>query len=87
MNNNMYYSNCSQIHNHEVLGSTMMGEECEDRHNHRFATVSGIDIPLPGGNHVHELYTNTDFFSEHHHHIEGHQVLLYQLVKVNMSIL
>ena len=48
-------------HNHEILGSTMITEECEDRHSHHFAAVSGMAIPLPGGNHVHELFTITDF--------------------------
>lgn len=65
------YNNYIQTHNHEIIGSTMMAEECEDRHNHRFATISGMAIPIPGGNHVHEFYTNTDFFSEHYHHMEG----------------
>lgn len=71
MNYNDNYYNCRQRHTHEVVGSTMMAEECEDRHNHRFATVSGMAIPLPNGSHVHELFTNTDFFSDHYHYIEG----------------
>lgn len=65
------YNSCTMTHNHEILGSTKMAEECEDRHNHRFAAISGRAIPLPGGNHVHELFTNTDFFSGHYHQIEG----------------
>lgn len=71
MGYNDNYNNCRQTHTHEIIGSTKMAEECEDRHNHRFAAVSGMAIPLPGGNHVHELFTNTDFFSEHYHRIEG----------------
>lgn len=67
-NNN---NNRMQRHVHEIIGSTMMAEEGEDRHNHRFATVSGMAIPVAGGSHVYELFTNTDFFSEHFHHIEG----------------
>ena len=65
------YNNCRQRHNHEIIGSTMMAEECDDRHNHRFAAVSGMAIPISGGNHVHELFTNTDFYSNHYHRIEG----------------
>ena len=70
---NLYDNNnrCRQTHNHEIVGSTKMAEECKDRHNHRFAAVSGMAIPLPDGNHVHELFTNTDFFNNHYHHIEG----------------
>ncbi|WMM26348.1 YmaF family protein [Tissierella sp. MB52-C2] len=65
------YNNFRQTHIHEIIGNTKMTEECEDRHNHRFAAVSGMAISLPGGNHLHELFTNTDFFSKHYHHIEG----------------
>lgn len=61
MNHYDNYSNCRQAHNHEIIGSTRMAERGEDRHNHRFAAVSGRAIPVPDGNHVHELFTNTDF--------------------------
>ncbi len=71
MNHYDNYSNCRQAHNHEIIGSTRMAERGEDRHNHRFAAVSGRAIPLPDGNHVHELFTNTDFFLDHYYQIEG----------------
>ncbi len=38
----------------------------EDRHNHRVAGVTGEAIPLQGGNHVHEIRTNTDFLDHFH---------------------
>ena len=31
---------CNMQHVHEILGSTLIAERCEDPHNHRFATVS-----------------------------------------------
>ena len=52
-------------HVHEFLGSTMFAEECEDRHNHRFAGVTGEAI-RKGNSHVHKLATNTDFVDHHH---------------------
>ena len=54
-----------QTHVHEFLGSTKLAEEEEDRHNHRFAGVTGEAIPR-GNNHFHEIRTNTDFLDHHH---------------------
>lgn len=51
---------------HEFLGSVKLAEECEDRHNHRFAGVSGQQIPIGRGQHVHEIATNTDFLDHFH---------------------
>jgi hypothetical protein len=67
------YSHCEdpdkpQFHNHEVLGSVMLAEEGNDRHNHRFAAISSDAIRVEGG-HVHKLMTPTDFFEDHHHAI------------------
>lgn len=59
-----------QTHVHEFLGSTMLAEEGNDRHNHRFAGVSGEAIFISGGNHRHEVFSNTDFFDNHHHMFE-----------------
>ncbi len=56
-------------HVHEFLGSTKLAEEGEDRHNHRFAGVTGEAIPIRGGSHRHRLFTNTDFFENHHHEL------------------
>ena len=58
-------------HTHEFLGSTRFAEECEDRHNHRFAGVSGPAIYLPDNSHVHEYAANTDFYEDHYHEVEG----------------
>ena len=58
-----------QTHVHEYLGSVKLAEEGEDRHNHRFAGVTGEAIFLQGGSHVHDLWTNTDFFEDHHHEL------------------
>ena len=59
-----------QTHVHEVQGSVMLAEECDDRHNHRFATVTTDAIPLPHGDHKHGFMVNTDFF-DHHHEVAG----------------
>jgi hypothetical protein len=57
-----------QTHTHEFEGSTKLAEEAEDRHNHRFAGVTTQMIPFPDG-HRHVVFTNTDFFENHHHEI------------------
>jgi len=59
-----------QTHTHEFEGSVMLAEEGEDRHNHRFAGVSGEAIRVPGS-HVHEIKTRTDFFENHFHNIKS----------------
>lgn len=53
-----------QKHVHEFLGSTKLAEE-EERHNHRFAGVTGEAIPT-NGSHKHKVCSKTDFF--HHLH-------------------
>ena len=58
-----------QKHVHEFEGSTKLAEENDERHNHRFAGVTGEAIPLPHCNHFHKIDTNTDFF-DHFHEIE-----------------
>lgn len=58
-----------QTHVHEFEASTHLAETGEDRHNHRFAGVTGEVIPLGNGKHKHELRTNTDFFVNHHHQV------------------
>jgi hypothetical protein len=62
--------NC-QTHVHEFLGSTHLAEAGEDRHNHRFAGVTGEAIPRGSGKHVHRFRSNTDFFENHHHMVTG----------------
>lgn len=59
-----------QTHVHEFQGSTMLAEECRNRHNHRFAGVSGEAIFMADGNHRHEVFGNTDFFDNHYHEFE-----------------
>ncbi|MGG1663540.1 YmaF family protein [Brevibacillus sp. NRS-1366] len=54
-----------QRHVHEFLGSTRLAEEGDERHNHRFAGVTGQAIPR-GNSHVHIIRTNTDFFDHFH---------------------
>ena len=54
-----------QTHVHEFLGSTKFAEKGAERHNHRFAGVSGEAIPY-GNSHVHEIRTNTDFVDHFH---------------------
>lgn len=60
--------NFERGHVHEFLGSTKLAEKGDERHNHRFAGVSGEAIPK-NGSHVHKICTNTDFF-DHFHRIE-----------------
>ncbi len=57
-----------QRHVHEFVGSTQFAEEGDDRHNHRFAGVSGEAI-RKGRSHVHCIRTSTDTFEDHHHEI------------------
>lgn len=56
----------TQTHTHEFTGSTKLAEECEERHNHRFAGVTSEEIPIKCDRHIHALLTNTDFFDHHH---------------------
>ncbi|WP_438447700.1 YmaF family protein [Gorillibacterium sp. sgz5001074] len=55
-----------QTHVHEFQGSTKLAEEGSDRHNHRFAGVTGQVIPC-GDSHVHEIrFIHTDFLNHFH---------------------
>jgi hypothetical protein len=55
-----------QTHTHEFELSTKLAEECNERHNHRSAGVTGQAIPIGCGNHKHEIFTRTDFFDHFH---------------------
>ena len=59
-----------QTHTHEVQGSVMLAEQGQDRHNHRFATVTTQEILLSHGDHKHNFSVNTDFF-DHLHEVAG----------------
>ncbi|MGE5560793.1 MAG: YmaF family protein [Chloroflexota bacterium] len=59
-----------QKHVHEILGSTKLAETGADRHNHRFAVISGQAI-CTDTSHVHRVFTRTDFFNNHFHFISG----------------
>ena len=69
----MYNQNCSeQKHVHEITGSTQIFQECKDCHNHRFCTVSGEAMPIPGKkDHYHEVKFRTDFADGHYHEFCG----------------
>lgn len=54
-----------QTHVHEFTASTKLAERGDDRHNHRFAGVTGQVIPS-GNSHIHQLIVNTDFFNHLH---------------------
>jgi hypothetical protein len=58
-------SQTTQTHDHEFEASTKLAEECEDRHNHRFAGVTSEVIPVDKETHVHAILTNTDFLNHH----------------------
>lgn len=55
----------TQTHVHEFNSSTKLAEPNADRHNHRFAGVTGQAIRR-GKSHVHRIVTNTDFFGHFH---------------------
>lgn len=57
-------------HDHEILGSTQIAERCECAHNHRFATVSDVEIKFKGS-HVHKVNFRTDSFDGHYHEFSG----------------
>ena len=59
-----------QTHDHEFLGSVKLAEQGDDRHNHRFASVTTQVILIPGGGHKHAFMVNTDFL-DHLHEIAG----------------
>lgn len=58
-----------QSHVHEFSGSTRIAGPNNSEHNHRFAGVTSGAIPLPGGNHMHVIFANTDFAISHIHEI------------------
>lgn len=61
-----------QKHVHEITGITEIVRECHDCHNHRFATVSGEAMPIPGKqDHYHEIKFRTDFADGHYHEFCG----------------
>jgi hypothetical protein len=56
----------AQTHLHEFEGSTKLAEQGADRHNHRFAGVTGQVIRV-GKSHIHEIdLTHTDFLNHFH---------------------
>ncbi|WP_428993735.1 YmaF family protein [Brevibacillus choshinensis] len=50
---------------HEFTGSTKFAEEGDERHNHRFAGVTGKAIRR-GNSHIHIIRTKADFFDHFH---------------------
>lgn len=63
-------SNNQQTHTHEFVASTKLAVQGINRHNHRFAGVTSEAIPLPSGNHIHQIKKeNTDFFLSHFHEV------------------
>ena len=57
-------------HVHEYSESVKLAEECDDRHNHRAAGVTGEAIPIQGGtNHVHKIKNDNTDFLDHFHKI------------------
>ncbi|MBO9598775.1 MAG: YmaF family protein [Cohnella sp.] len=58
-----------QTHVHEFEGSTKLAEQGADRHNHRFAGVTGQVIPV-GKSHVHEIVLNHTDFLDHFHNLK-----------------
>ncbi|NLM69066.1 MAG: hypothetical protein GX177_03580 [Firmicutes bacterium] len=59
-------NNKCQTHVHEFLGTTKIAGH--PLHNHRFAGVSGQEIPIPNG-HIHAIDVNSDFTIGHLHEI------------------
>lgn len=68
----------SEQHVHEIVGSTIIAERCEDPHNHRFATVSGEAIPFRGS-HVHNVKFRTDSYEGHFHEFCGRSSIAFPL--------
>ncbi|MGN0341404.1 MAG: YmaF family protein [Roseburia sp.] len=61
-----------QKHVHELTGSTKVFDECGECHNHRFCTVTGEAIYVPGKKeHYHEVKFRTDFSDKHYHEFCG----------------
>ncbi|MBT2292570.1 YmaF family protein [Paenibacillus albidus] len=62
-------SNRLQRHVHEFEGSTKLAEEGADRHNHRFAGVTGQAIRV-GTSHVHDIDLERTDFVNHFHNLK-----------------
>jgi hypothetical protein len=58
-----------QKHVHEFLGSTRLAEGGDERHNHRFAGITGEAIPTSNRNHIHKILAKTDY-ADHFHELE-----------------
>lgn len=58
-----------QRHVHEFEGSTKLAEAGADRHNHRFAGVTGQAI-RSGNSHVHEIDLQKTDFLNHFHNLK-----------------
>lgn len=57
-------------HVHEYSESVKLAEECDDRHNHRAAGVTGEAILINcGTNHVHKIKNDNTDFLDHYHEI------------------
>ena len=59
-----------QKHVHELVGSTVVAGNCNECHNHRFATVSD-EAMQEGKSHVHKVTFSTDFGDRHYHEFCG----------------
>lgn len=61
-----------QKHVHELTGSTKIFNECMECHNHRFCTVTGEAMDIPGRkDHFHKVKFHTDFSDGHFHEFYG----------------
>lgn len=69
---NMQECSCQRnSHVHEVVGSVKIEGECLRAHNHRFAGVTGKEIWIGNGQHIHEICFRTDSFDGHNHEFMG----------------
>lgn len=71
---NESYGKNKQSHVHELLGSVQIdSSRCGEKHNHRFATVTGEAEYKPGvKGHVHKVRFNTDTYESHYHEFCGY---------------
>ena len=58
----------NQLHVHEIQGSVLISGA--DPHSHRFALISGEEIPY-SNTHYHEVSFKTDYFKNHIHEFHG----------------
>lgn len=63
-----HHDDGSRNHVHEYLGSTHFSEFGFERHNHRFAGVTGPAISS-GRSHIHEFFNRTDTTDRHFHNM------------------